>query len=156
MCVFFGITSQADLDNVKLPGGVKKQCAINSSALMSMFNEVRQLELRESVSDKDTFAILRAYSLVGDAEAARRMFFFRRSLKHPIVVSNFDPHTDDDLTLYLRSLTTITAKRGGGDWGHRKNWVSEKYKPAQIMVDVFKVVKVRMVGFYSFRMVGLL
>jgi hypothetical protein len=129
---------------------VKKQAVLNSSSLMSFFNEVRHQELRNPTSEGDTYAILRAYSLLGDAEATRRMFFSRRALKHPVVTSNFDSHVEDDLTLYLRSMTAVTAKRGGGGgFGYkRKNWVSyyNKYKPAQVMADVFKVIKVRVVG----------
>ncbi|GMI46745.1 hypothetical protein TrCOL_g1691 [Triparma columacea] len=139
------LLKKAGADNVKLPGGVKKQAVLNSSSLMSFFNEVRHQELRNPTSEGDTYAILRAYSLLGDAEATRRMFFSRRALKHPVVTSNFDSHVEDDLTLYLRSMTAVTAKRGGGGgFGYkRKNWVSyyNKYKPAQVMADVFKVIK---------------
>ena len=139
---------QAGDDNVRLPGGPKRPQPLNHTALMSMFNEVRHLELRNSTSDRDTFAILRAYSLLGDAEAARRIFFFRRSLKHPIVTSNFDSHIDDDLTLYLRSMTTVSARKGTRDDGRlavhlNESFFDSKYRPAQVMADMFKIIKVR-------------
>lgn len=140
------LLQKAKDDNVRLPGGPKRPQPLNHTALMSMFNEVRHLELRNSTSDRETFAILKAYSLLGDAEAARRIFFFRRSLKHPIVTSNFDSHIDDDLTLYLRSMTTVSARKGTREDGRlavhlNESFFDSKYRPAQVMADVFKIIK---------------